>query len=383
MLPRTLTLLGSTGSIGRQTLEVLSNLQMTPFALAAGSNDRLMEEQIRAFHPRFAAMADREAGKRLKAAVADTDTLVTYGEDAVEMLAALPSELTLAAMSGVAGLKPTLTALETGHNIALANKETLVCGGRLVTSLAKKMQKALLPVDSEHSAIFQSLRTGSHDELTKIILTCSGGPFFGKKPEELEKITPQEALKHPNWRMGPKITVDCATLMNKGLELMEAMHLFDLPADRVEIVIHRESVFHSFVEFADGAVVGQAASPDMRLPIQYAITYPERRPLPITPLHLSEIGRLTFYSPDLIAFPCLRLAMETAQSGSDALPIILNGANESAVAAFLAGKISFGSIPRAVAYALEHTEPLPIGSYADIHAQDQSARRVAENYLGL
>ncbi|MBR6764009.1 MAG: 1-deoxy-D-xylulose-5-phosphate reductoisomerase [Clostridia bacterium] len=379
---QTITILGSTGSIGRQTLDVMENLGLSPLALAAGSNDKLMEEQIRKFRPKYAALADEKAALRLKAALADTDTLITGGAQAVEELAALPGDTTVCAMSGVAGLKPTLTAIETGHTIALANKETLVCGGDIVLSAAKKHGVDLLPVDSEHSAIFQSLLAGDRRDLKKIILTCSGGPFFGKDKAFLEQVTPADALRHPNWRMGPKITIDCATLMNKGLELIEAMHLFDVKASDIDIVIHRESIFHSFVEFADGAVIGEAAAPDMRLPIQYTLTYPRRVATNIAPLKLWEVGKLTFFPPDEEAFPALRLAKEAARAGGG-VPVLLNGANEEAVALFLDGKIGFTDIPRGVAHVLETLDAKTPACFEDVAELDRQARVALRNFFSL
>ena len=365
---------GSTGSIGRQTLDVMKHLSMRPFALVAGGNDRLMEEQIRAFHPRFASLSDTAAAARLRTAVQDTDTVILSGPDAPTEIAGMDGyDTALCAMSGIAGLKPTLAAIHARHNLALANKETLVCGGELVRNAIRKNGVTMLPVDSEHSAIFQSLRAGRRDEVSRLILTCSGGPFFGRSFEELEKVTPAEALRHPSWRMGPKITVDCATLMNKGLELIEAMCLFDVGPEDIEIVIHRESVFHSFAAFRDGAVIGQAASPDMRLAIQYALTYPARIESDVKPLSFTDYGRLTFYAPDEKAFPCLALAKEAARRGGGA-PVILNGANEAAVALYLAEKIGFNDIPRAVEAALLHVRADTPVSFEDIQALDREAR---------
>ena len=378
-----LAVFGSTGSIGRQTLDVMKHLSMRPFALVAGSNDKRMEEQIRAFHPRFASLSDEKAAERLRIAVSDTDTRILSGYDSPTEIASMEGyDTALCAMSGIAGLKPTLAAIHAGHDLALANKETLVCGGELVLNAIRKKGVTMLPVDSEHSAIFQSLLSGKKNEVSHLVLTCSGGPFFGRSFEELEKVTPAEALRHPSWRMGPKITVDCATLMNKGLELIEAMRLFDVGPDDVEIVIHRESVFHSFAAFRDGAVIGQAANPDMRLAIQYALTYPERLQSDVKPLSFTDYGHLSFYQPDEKAFPCLALAKEAARRECGA-PIVLNGANEEAVALFLSGEIGFNDIPRAVEAALRHVSAFTPASYEDIASLDHEARVKAKEALHL
>ncbi len=372
---------GSTGSIGRQTLDVMEKLGMRPFSLSADKNVRLMEEQIRAFRPRFASLRNEDAAKDLRVRVSDLDTEILAGDDAAVTIASMPGyDTALCAFSGVAGLPSTLAAVESGRELALANKETLVCGGDFFLAQVKKAGIRMLPVDSEHSAIFQSLACGTHGEVDHLILTCSGGPFFGKDAEFLSRVTPADALRHPNWAMGPKITVDSATLMNKGLELIEAIRLFGMPPERIRIVIHRESVFHSFVAYRDGAVIGQAAWPDMRLPIQYALTYPERLPSPVKPLSLAEAGTLTFYEPDPVAFPCLRLATEAAFEGKGA-PVVLNGANEEAVAAFLRNEARFTDIPRAVEHALLRTPHPAPESFEDIRALDGEARRKAREAL--
>lgn len=371
---KSIAVFGSTGSIGRQTLDVMSHLSMRPFALVAGSNDKLMEEQIRAFHPAFASLSDEKAAERLKIAVSDTDTEILSGPEAACVIASMENyDTALCAMSGIAGLKPTLAAIKAHHDLALANKETLVCGGDIVLDAIRENGVTMLPVDSEHSAIFQSLLAGNRKEVSHLILTCSGGPFFGRSFEELEKVTPAEALRHPSWRMGPKITIDCATLMNKGLELIEAMRLFSVGPDEVEIVIHRESVFHSFAAFRDGAVIGQAANPDMRLAIQYALTYPERLQSDVKPLSLADYGHLSFYRPDEKAFPCLALAKEAAHLEGSA-PVVLNGANEAAVALFLDGRIGFNDIPRAVEAVMRAISAPAPRTYEDIALLDLEAR---------
>ena len=372
---------GSTGSIGRQTLDVMEKLSMRPFSLSADKNAALMEEEIRAFRPAYASLRNEEAAKDLRMRVADLGVRILAGEDAAAEIAAMPSyDAALCAFSGIAGLPSTLAAVEAGHELCLANKETLVCGGDFFLERVRKAGIRMLPVDSEHSAIFQCLQNGTHGEVDHLILTCSGGPFFGRDPAFLSRVTPADALRHPNWAMGPKITVDSASLMNKGLELIEAMRLFDMPPEKIEIVIHRESVFHSFVAYRDGAVIGQAALPDMRLPIQYALTYPERLPSPVKPLSLAEAGRLTFYEPDPAAFPCLRLAREAAEEGQGA-PVVLNGANEEAVAAFLAGKIAFTDIPRAVEAALMRVAHPTPSDYGAIRELDREARAAAREAL--
>ena len=372
---------GSTGSIGRQTLDVMERLHIRAFSLSADKNAARMEEQIRAFAPRYASLRNEDAAKELRVRTADLDVKILGGEDAAAEIASMPGyETALCAFSGVAGLPSTLAAVESGRELALANKETLVCGGDFFLDRVRKAGIRMLPVDSEHSAIFQSLACGTHGEVDHLILTCSGGPFFGRDEEFLSCVTPADALRHPNWAMGPKITVDSATLMNKGLELIEAMRLFDMPPERIRIVIHRESIFHSFVAYRDGAVIGQAALPDMRLPIQFALTYPDRLPSPVKPLSLAEAGRLTFFEPDPVAFPCLRLAKEAAFEGKGA-PVVLNGANEEAVAAFLREEALFTDIPRAVEHALLHTPHPTPESFEDIRVLDLEARARAREAL--
>lgn len=344
-----LVILGSTGSIGRQTLSVARHLGLRVTALAAGKN---VEEMLKAaveFSPRFCAMGDENAAAELRQElfVRGKSIPVYAGTDGIcEMLAAIPHgecDLVLNAIVGMAGLLPTLAALENGFPLALANKESLVCGGERVMALAKEKGLPILPVDSEHSAIFQCLQAGKRSELRRILLTASGGPFFGKRKEDLADMTAARALAHPTWKMGAKITVDSATMMNKGFEVIEAVHLFGVSPRLIEVVVHRESIIHSMVEFADRTVIAQMANPDMRDCIQYAITYPDRLESEVEPLDLPRIGALTFFRPDEETFPLLPFAVETVEKGG-ILPSTLNGANEAAVAAFLAGEIPFGRI---------------------------------------
>ena len=336
------SILGSTGSIGRQSLDIIEHLGLPVAALTAGTNVERMAQQCRKYRPRLAVMATQEAAEKLQVALSDRDIRVAWGEDGLIEAAVIPeADCVITAVVGMVGLKPTLAAIRQGKRIGLANKETLVCAGELVMAEAKKYCTEIIPVDSEHSAIFQCLM-GSCDrrEVKRIILTCSGGPFYAKSREELGVVTKADALKHPNWKMGAKITIDCATLMNKGLEVIEAMRLYDLPLEQVDVVIHRQSIVHSMVEFADGAVMAQLGSPDMRLPIQLAMTYPERTSCPVEPLDLLTCGPLTFTKPDMEAFPCLALARACAKAGGTACPV-MNGANEEAVALFLADQIGF------------------------------------------
>ena len=347
--------LGSTGSIGRQSLDIISRLEgVQVVALTAGTSVERMAQQCRRFRPRLAVMATEAAADALRAEIADLPTRVSFGEEGLIEAAAYPeADCVITAVVGMVGLKPTLAAIRAGKRIGLANKETLVCAGELVMAEAEKYGTEIIPVDSEHSAIFQCIM-GSHSpkELKKILLTCSGGPFFGMDRQQLSKVTKADALRHPNWKMGPKITIDCATLMNKGLEVIEAMRLYRVPLEQVEVLIHRQSIVHSMVDFVDGAVMAQLGSPDMRLPIQLALTYPERTVCPVDALDLTTCGALTFCKPDLEAFPCLRLAMDCAKKGGSACPA-MNGANEEAVALYLADKIGFYDIYRLVSGAVE------------------------------
>ncbi len=337
----TLTILGSTGSIGVQALEVAENLGLRVTALAAGGNNlKLLEAQARKWNPKTVAVMDETAGKTLKIALADTDITVKWGSDGVCEVAELDTDIVLNAIVGIAGLRPTLCAINAGHNIALANKETLVTGGEIVTGAAKEKGVKIFPVDSEHSAIFQSLMGVPEGTDYKILLTASGGPFFGKTKDQLKNITPSDALKHPNWSMGSKITIDSATLMNKGLEVIEAVHLFGVTADKIQVLVHRQSIVHSGVELEDGAVIAQLGAPDMAIPIQFALTYPKRFKSPAKPMSLLDVGTLTFEKPDLETFTCLKTSIDAINKGG-LYPTVANGANEKAVELFLKEKISF------------------------------------------
>ncbi len=352
------SIIGSTGSIGRQSLDIISHLDgVRVVALTAGTSVERMAQQCREFLPALAVMATKEAADQLQAEISDLPVRVSFGEAGLLEAATLPeAQCVITAVVGMVGLKPTLAAIRARKRIGLANKETLVCAGELVMAEAEKYGAVIIPVDSEHSAIFQCLMGSHHPrEVKKILLTCSGGPFFGKTQEELAAVTKADALKHPNWKMGPKITIDCATLMNKGLEVIEAMRLYRVPLEQVEVLIHRQSIVHSMVEFVDGAVMAQMGAPDMRLPIQLALTYPERAVCPVPPLDLTSCGSLSFCKPDLEAFPCLRLAMDCAKKGGTACPA-MNGANEEAVALYLQDKIGFYDIYRLVAGAVA-TDP--------------------------
>ena len=371
---KTIAILGSTGSIGRQTLDVVEKLDLKVEALTAHSDVKRMEEQARKFHPRMAVMVNEAAAQDLAVRLADTNIRVSGGAAALTEAATMGGTV-VTAVVGVAGLKPTLAAIQAGKRIALANKETLVCAGELVMETARKYGAEIIPVDSEHSAIFQCLRvTRDMEEVKRLILTCSGGPFYGKTWEELAPMTSADALKHPNWRMGPKITVDCATLMNKGLEVIEAMRLYRLPLEKVRVVIHRQSIVHSLVEFRDGAVLAQLGAPDMRLPIQYALTYPRRMESPADTLDLLSCPPLTFAEPDRTTFPCLRLAEEAVKTGGTACAI-LNAANEEAVKLYLRDKIGFYDIPRLVSRALETVSITQNPTLQDILDADAAARR--------
>ena len=377
-MTRSIALLGSTGSIGRQTLEVARELGLTVAALTANSSVDLIEQQAREFCPRLAVLYDEAAAAELRERLRDTKTQVLSGmEGLLAAATAEDADTVVTAVVGMIGLKPTLAAIEQGKRIALANKETLVCAGTLVMDAAEKYGAEIVPVDSEHSAVFQCLQ-GCRDrgEVRRILLTCSGGPFYGRTFDELEHMTAADALRHPNWHMGPKITVDSATLMNKGLEIIEAMRLYRLPVEQVQAVIHRQSIVHSLVEFRDGALLAQLGTPDMKLPIRYALTYPYRAESPDKPLDLLTCGALTFAEPDERAFPCLRLARYAAAVGGTACAI-LNGANEAAVGLFLRGEIGFNDISRRVERALERVPVQYQPSLADILEADKAARRAA------
>ena len=371
------SILGSTGSIGRQTLDIIDNLQIPVCALTAGTNVERMAQQCRKYRPKMAVMATENAATNLRMALGDMEIEILFGESGLIRAAQIPeADCVITAVVGMVGLKPTMAAIRAGKRIGLANKETLVCAGELVMAEAKRCGVEIIPVDSEHSAIFQCLMgMHHHSELKRIILTCSGGPFFGKSREELGVITKADALKHPNWKMGEKITVDCATLMNKGLEVIEAMRLYDLPLEKVDVVIHRQSIVHSLVEFTDGAVMAQMGTPDMRLPIQLAMTYPERKPCPVDALDLLSCGDLTFYAPDMEAFPCLKLARMCAEKGGTACAV-MNGANEEAVAMFLRDEIGFYDIYHLVKMAVDTVPWIASPTMEQILESDRLAREV-------
>ena len=369
------TILGSTGSIGRQTLDIVDHLGIRVAALTAGSSVERMAQQCRKYLPELAVMASEAAANALKNEISDLPVRVAWGEEGLIEAATIPSsQCVITAVVGMVGLKPTLAAIRQGKRIGLANKETLVCAGELVMAEAKQYGAEIIPVDSEHSAIFQCLMGANRKEETKrIILTCSGGPFYGMTREELVKVTKADALKHPNWKMGAKITIDCATLMNKGLEVIEAMRLYDVPEEQVDVVIHRQSIVHSMVEFTDGAVMAQLGSPDMRLPIQLAMTYPQREACPVEPLNLLTCGSLTFAAPDMENFPCLALARACAKLGGTACPV-MNGANEEAVALFLDDKIGFYDIYRLVKHAVDTVPFIAHPTLEQILESDRLAR---------
>ena len=381
-MTKTIALLGSTGSIGRQTLEVVRELKLRVVALAAHSSVDLMEAQAREFGPRLAVLYDKAAAEELRQRLRDMDIEVLSGPEG--LLAAAQAEeadTVVTAVVGSVGLEPTLAAIRLGRRIALANKETLVCAGELVMAEAKKYGADIVPVDSEHSAIFQCLQgCADRREIKRLILTCSGGPFFGKSYDELETMTPAHALKHPNWSMGAKITIDSATLMNKGLEVIEAMRLYGLPLEQVDAVVHRQSVIHSLVEFRDGAVLAQLGTPDMKLPIRYAMTWPQRAASPEEPLDLLRCGALTFAPIDGDAFRCFSIARQCAREGGTACAI-MNAANEEAVWAFLRGENSCNGIHRTVEAALNKVTVKYQPSLADILEADRLAREAARAVL--
>lgn len=347
-------ILGSTGSIGTQTLEIVrSNPDLQVIALAAGSNVSLMEQQVREFHPMLAVMGSEEAAADLKNRIADTDTRVSAGMEGMLELAILPQmEVLVTAIVGMIGIRPTIAAIKAGKTIALANKETLVTAGHIIMPLAKEKGVSILPVDSEHSAIFQSMHGENRERVSKILLTASGGPFRGKKTEELQDITVEDALKHPNWSMGRKITVDSATLVNKGLEVMEAKWLFDVEPEQIQVVVHPQSIIHSMVEYVDGGIMAQLGMPDMKLPIQYALFYPDRRPMDGRRVDFFALKSISFEEPDLKTFRGLQLAYDAIAAGGS-MPTVFNAANEKAVGLFLDKKIRFLAIYDLIQGAME------------------------------
>ncbi len=381
------TILGSTGSIGTQTLEVIrSREDISVVGLSAGRNIQLLEAQIREFRPRLACVAEEEAAKELRTRVADTDTRVLSGTAGMETLAQVPDcHTVVAAIVGLAGLRPALAAVKAGKRLALANKETLVAAGDIVRRELKQSGGELIPVDSEHSAVFQCLEAVARDrrpaEVKRILLTASGGPFVGKTREALADITPEAALRHPNWDMGAKITIDSATLMNKGLEVLEAAQLFCVSADKIDVLVHRQSIVHSMVELTDGAVLAQLGVPDMKLPIQYALTYPERLPMTGNTLDLAAIGNLTFEKPDTETFRCLALAYDAARIGHT-MPCVLNGANEAAVSLFLHRKIRFLEIGDMIEQVMQSHTIVKNPALEDILEADRWAREKVLSLAG-
>lgn len=378
---KNISILGSTGSIGTQALDVVDKLNLNVVALTASTNIELLEQQVRKYKPQLAVVFDEEKAKFFKDNIKDTDTLVLSGMDGLVSAATIESaELVLNSVVGMVGLKPTIAAANAKKDIALANKETLVAGGKLVTDAVKNNGVKLLPVDSEHSAIFQCLQGIPNSKcLKKLILTASGGPFFGKTADELKNVTIEQALNHPNWSMGAKITVDSATMMNKGLEIIEASRLFDVTGENIDVVVHRESIIHSMIEYSDNSVIAQLGLPDMRIPIQYAVTYPERYPSPVGELNLSQIGKLTFFEPDYDTFKCLN-ACKKALSMGGAATAIANGANEEANMLFRQGKISFLDIGELVSGAVDSIRNFEPRTIEDVLSADKLARQyVLEN----
>lgn len=382
-MTKCISILGSTGSIGTQTLDVVDALGIQVAALAAYQNVDLIEQQTRKYLPRLVVLYDEDAAQALRDRLSDLQIEVRSGMEGLLAAATMEeADTVLTAVVGMVGLRPTLAAIQGKKKIALANKETLVCAGELVMEAAEKYGAQIVPVDSEHSAIFQCLQTcREHSEIERIILTCSGGTFFGRKREEIYGARKSEALNNPNWDMGAKVTLDSATLMNKGLEVIEAMRLYHLPLEQVSVVIHRESIIHSMVEYCDGAVLAQLGAPDMRLPIQYALTHPHRMACPARRLDLLQCGALTFAAPDLEAFPCLRIAMDAAKTGGTACAV-LNGANEAAVKLFLQDQIVFGQIPELVERALDQIPVIQKPVLEEILQADTQARAAVMEAYG-
>lgn len=376
MMINNISILGSTGSIGTQALDVVDKLGLNVSALTAASNIDLLEKQIRKYKPDLAVVFNEDKAKILKDNIKDTNTKVLAGmEGLIEAATISSADLVLNSVVGMVGLKPTLAAADAKKDIALANKETLVAGGKLVTDAVQKNGVKLLPVDSEHSAIFQCLQGMPEKKaLKRLILTASGGPFFGKTLDDLKNVSVEQALNHPNWSMGAKITIDSATMMNKGLEIIEARWLFDMPADKIDVVVHRESIVHSLIEYADNSVIAQLGMPDMRIPIQYAITYPKRYESPVNELSLSQIGKLTFFEPDYQTFECLRACKKALDMGGVATAVA-NGANEEANRLFREGEISFLEIGNLVMGAVDNIENFEPNTVDDVLRADSLARQ--------
>lgn len=375
-----IAVLGSTGSIGTQTMDIVrANTDLCVSVIAAGSNIKLAEQQIREFKPELCVIYDEKAAKELKEAVCDLPVKVLSGMEGMLEAAVYPGvDTVVTAMVGMIGIRPTIAAIEAGKNIALANKETLVTAGHLIMPLAKKHGVSILPVDSEHSAIFQSLNGENAARVNKILLTASGGPFRGKTKEELKHMTVEDALKHPNWAMGKKITVDSATLVNKGLEVMEARWLFGVGLDRIQVVVHPQSIIHSMVEYIDGAIIAELGMPDMKLPIQYALFYPDRRPLDTKHVDFYDLSKMTFEAPDMDTFTGLKLAFLAAESGGT-MPTVFNAANEKAVSLFLNKKIGFMDIPDMIGQAMEHHKVVENPDVSQILDAEQEAYEFIES----
>ena len=373
---KNIVILGSTGSIGTQTIDILDSVEANVCAISVNTNIERAEQQARLLHPSLVAVYNEEKAAALRQKLADTDIRVVAGMDGLIEAATLPeADVIVTAVVGMVGLLPTLAAIDAGKDIALANKETLVCAGQIVMRRAKEKGVAILPVDSEHSAIFQCLQGAAGNPIHRILLTASGGPFFGMSAQQLHHVTKQQALRHPNWNMGAKITIDSASMMNKGLELIEAMWLYDVEPDDIDIVVHRESIVHSAVEFADGSVIAQMGNPDMRLPIQYALTYPKRVPCKVPPLDLPRQHNLTFFAPDEEAFPAIGLARRAAVSRGN-VGAVMNGANEAAVALFLQDRIPFYRIAELVWEAMDTVDYLPEITVDDVLESDRTAREI-------
>lgn len=381
-MTKTVSILGSTGSIGRQTLDVVDQLGVRVAALTCGSDVERLTQQCQKYRPRLAVVGSEALAGRLRENLPGQDMEILWGREGLLKAAALEeTDTVITAVVGMVGLEPTLAACRAGKRIGLANKETLVCAGELVMAEAAAHGAEIIPVDSEHSAIFQCLM-GCRDrsQVRRLILTASGGAFYGKNRQQLQTAKKDEALRHPNWKMGPKITIDCATLLNKGLEFIEAMRLYHMPPEKIAVVIHRQSIVHSLVEYCDGAVLAQLGAPDMRIPIQLALTYPDRLPSPAPDLDLLTCGPLTFAQPDYDSFPCLGLAMEAARAGGTACSV-LNGANEEAVAAYLRDEIGFYDISDSIRCALDSVEQVSKPGLEEILRADQQARQAARTYF--
>ena len=378
---KTIAVLGATGSVGTQALDVARSRGYRVDYISANRATADMEKYAREFRPKYVAMADAESARALKCALADTDVTVLFGESGVlEGIALTEADVIVNSIIGESGLKPTLAVIDSGKRLALANKESLVIAGEIVMSRARARGVEILPVDSEHSAIYQSLKSGKESEIKRILLTASGGPFFGKSREELSKVTLADTLAHPTWKMGKKITVDSATLMNKGFEIIEAAHLFGTPADKIQVLIHRESILHSAVEYIDNTVIGELSVPDMRMCVQYAVDYPDRCPTSSAELDLFSVGALTFRTPDTEAFPLLALAKRAMTDGG-AMPAIVNAADEVAVAAFLEEKLSFLGISEVVIKTYERMSGRAASTVDELVAADREARRIAKELI--